>query len=233
MLLSRSLPPPTYTLADHVIQATIPTNLSAVFVALHDVLKLPPPWDVDATRPRSLLIVGGGSNCGRLAVQLARRAKIENIVVVGGNEKQLKDLGASYVVDRHLSEDEIVQRVRSVAGDDLVFALDAVNFPQGLGLALRSLSTKSAGKVARLVPLGTVDETHGHELLDVLGMFHYRNPLCIELWRRLASYLEAGSIVPTPFSEREGLSEDVVNAALDEYRDGKNELKPQIVFKAH
>lgn len=222
--------PAIYLLADRDLQATIPTNLSAAFVALFDVLKLPPPWDVDATRPRSLLIVGGGSNCGRLAVQLAYLAKIENIIVVGGDEKKLKTLGASHVIDRHLSEDQIVERVHSAAGDDLEYALDAVNFPQGLGLAFKSLSKKRAGKVARLVPLGTVDDTSRHELLDVLGLFHYRNPHCIEMWRRVTAWVEAGSIVPTPFSVRDGLTEEAVNAALDEYRDGKNKLKPQIVF---
>ena len=38
------------------------------------------------------------------------------------------------------------------------------------------------------------------------------------------------SIVPTTYSTREGLKADVVNAALNEYRDGKNKNKPVIRF---
>jgi NADPH:quinone reductase len=204
--------------------------VSAVFVALFDILGLPAPWDADTTRPDSFLIIGGGSNCGRFAVQLARVAGIQNIVVVGGNEEELKKLGASTVVDRHGAEDDIVDAVRNVVGDNLMFALDAVNFPQGLGLALKSLSTKRAGKLARLVPMGDVEDKRGHEILDVLGMFHYRNPACVSMWRVLSGWVKNASLVPSPFSAWEGMTAETVNAALDEYRDGRNKLKPQIVF---
>jgi hypothetical protein len=105
----------------------------------------------------------------------------------------------------------------------LTATLDAVNFPERLGLALRALSDRLPGKLARLLPIGSTEDTRGHELLDVLGLFLYRNPLCVELWERLTGYVEAGVIRPTSFSTLEGLEADVVNAALDGSR-----AKPQI-----
>jgi NADPH2:quinone reductase len=210
------------------MQATFPTNVSAVFVALFDVLGLPAPWDTDKAPTDKILIVGGGSNCGKFAVQLAKLAKIPNIVVVGGDEALLHKLGATHVIDRHSSEDELVNQIRKAAGDDLSYAFDAVNLPEGLGLALRALSDNRPGKVARLLPVGTVENTRGHELLDVLGLFLYRKPLCISLWERLTDYVGAGTISPTSFSVLEGLDADTVNAALDGYRDGTSKEKPQI-----
>jgi NADPH2:quinone reductase len=202
--------------------------LSAVFVALFDVLGLPVPWQDDEPRPNSLLIIGGGSNCGKFAVQLAKLAKIQNIIVVGGDETLLTKLGATHVVNRHLSEDEVVAKVQEAARNDLSYALDAVNMPEGLGLALRAFSDRRSGKLARLLPVGEVGDTRGHELLDVLGVFLYRKAICVAMWERLTGYLAAGVICPTSFSMLEGLDADSVNAALDGYRDGTNKNKPQI-----
>jgi NADPH2:quinone reductase len=210
------------------LQATFPTNVSAAFVALFDVLGLPAPWEDDEAHPSSLLIVGGGSNCGKFAVQFAKLAKIQNIIVIGGDKSLLKKLGATHVIDRHLSEDAVVAKVHEVAGNDLSYALDAVNLPEGLGLALKALSGRSPGKVARLLPVGEVENTRGHELLDVLGLFLYRNSGCVAMWERLTDLVAAGAICPASFSMLEGLDADGVNAALDGYRDGANNGKPQI-----
>lgn len=209
-------------------QATFPTNVSAAFVALFDVLALPAPWQDGEPRPSSLLIVGGGSNCGKFAVQLAKLAKIQNIIVVGGEESLLKKLGATHVFDRHLAEDAVVAKVREAAENELSYALDAVNLPEGLGLAFKALSDRRPGKVARLLPVGEVEDTRGHELLDVLGLFLYRKPVCIAMWERLTEYVAAGVISQTSFSTLEGLEAESVNAALDGYRDGTNKNKPQI-----
>jgi NADPH:quinone reductase-like Zn-dependent oxidoreductase len=196
-------------------------------VALFEVLGLPAPWDADKPRPDNILIVGGGSNCGKFAVQLAKLAKIPNIIVVGGNEALLRQLGATQVFGRHTTEDDLVNKIRKATGNSLSYALDAVNLPEGLGLALKALSGDRPGKVARLLPVGTVEDTRGHDLLDVLGLFLYRNPLCISFWERLTEFVEVGTIVPTSYSMQEGLDADAVNAALDAYRDGKSKDKPQ------
>lgn len=57
-----------------------------------------------------------------------------------------------------------------------------------------------------------------------------KHPVIESLWERLPVYLEAGSIKPTAFEVKapQGLRADVVNAVLDEYRDGKKVVKANI-----
>ena len=191
------------------------------------MLGLSAPWQDDKPLPDNILIVGGGSNCGKFAVQLAKLANIPNILVVGGDELLLQKLGATHVFDRHSAEDDLVDQISKATGNNLSYALDAVNMPDGLSLALKALPNDRPGKVARLLPVGTVEDTRGHELLDVLGSLLYRNPLCVYFWERLTGYVEAGAIVPTSFSMQDGLDADAVNAALDAYRDGTSKEKPQ------
>lgn len=152
--------------------------MSSVFTALFLVLELQAPWKRDTKPVDQLLVVGGGSNCGQIGVQLAKLAGISNITVVGGDEKLLKSLGATHVIDRHGSEDDVVKQVRGVVGDDLLYAFDTVNLPDGLGVALRSLSSSKQGKLARLLPLREIskDMAGGHQVLDVLGMS--TKPIC-------------------------------------------------------
>jgi NADPH2:quinone reductase len=79
--------------------ATLPTCVFAPLCAIFDSLNLPAPWADTAQQydraGTTLLIVGGGSSCGRFGVQLAKLANIGKIVVVGGNEKELKAYGAT------------------------------------------------------------------------------------------------------------------------------------------
>ena len=112
-----------------------------------------------------------------------------------------------------------------------MYAFDAINFPEGLSLALTALSSHEKGKLARLVPMGSVDDDmrRGHEVLDVYGGLHFRDQLSQTLWERLPGYLESGAIKPTSYNAiKSALNADAVNAALDEYRDGKKVVKPQI-----
>ncbi|KAI9880582.1 MAG: hypothetical protein M1823_006726, partial [Watsoniomyces obsoletus] len=114
-------------------------------------------------------------NCGRFAVQFAALAGIGRIVVVGGDEAELKSYGASHVLDRHGSDDVVLSRIRDIVGDELLYAYDTVNMPDKLHLAINALSTTKRGQLARLVPVGVPDETKiypkkdGYQLLNVFG----------------------------------------------------------------
>ena len=72
--------------------ATLPTNTLAPLVALFDAsgFGIPAPWTSAAStfdyKGTTVLVVGGGSNCGRYGVQFAALAGIGRIVVVGGDE---------------------------------------------------------------------------------------------------------------------------------------------------
>ncbi|KAF2870232.1 chaperonin 10-like protein [Massariosphaeria phaeospora] len=217
--------------------AALPVNVVAGCNGLfHEVcgLGIPAPWIEGGRRDAfdyagtQILIIGGGSNCGRLAVQLARLAGIGTIVVVGGNEAELKGFGATHVLDRHGGEDVVVERVRDIVGDELVYCYDAVNVPGAHMLGVKALSKFKKGKLARLVfdPSELTDGTAivkgaGFEFRNVFGSPQMAPELMRPFWERIGGYLIEGKIVPTRYRVERGLDAEKVNELLDRYRDGK------------
>lgn len=103
---------------------------------MFDTLEIPAPWTDQAKTfdyaNTSLLVMGGGSNCGKFGVQLATIAGIGKIVVVGGNETELKSYGATHVLDRHGGHDVVLERIRAVVDDDLIYVTTLINPPRRL-----------------------------------------------------------------------------------------------------
>lgn len=221
--------------------ATLPTNVIAPLFALfgEDALAMPPPWSEEAKsfnyKDTSLLIVGGGSNCGRFGVQLANLAAIGQIVVVGGDEAELKSYGATYVIDRHGSVDQINKRIRDIVEDDLIYAYDAVNSPAQQLLAINALSSTKKGKLARLVRSGAepLDEAkvnqkaEGYDLKNVFGSSQTKPHLAAPFWQRVPQYLKEGKLTPTKYEAVDLRDWDVakVNKLFDAYKDGKKVTK--------
>lgn len=220
--------------------ATLPTNIIAPLVGLFSSLAIPAPWTAAAAgfdyAGTTLLIVGGGSNCGKFAVQLAKLAGVGRIVVVGGPARELEALGATHVLDRHGGHDAVLARIRAVVGDELVYAFDAVNAPAEQPLSLNALSSAKKGLLARLVPIGPVDESkvvgkkagEDYEVRDVFGLSQAHPELCGGFWERVPGWLEDGSLKPLEFVVKEGLKAEHVNEVLDAYRDGKPVAKTHI-----
>ncbi|RAH77154.1 putative zinc-type alcohol dehydrogenase-like protein [Aspergillus japonicus CBS 114.51] len=221
--------------------ATLPTNLVTAAVALFDAsgLGIPSPWwgedsaaaawsfDYAGT---SVLILGGGSNTGRFAIQLAALARIGRIVVVAGTKsaEEAKDLGATHVIDRTgKSGLEIAAEVRAIVGDELLYALDTINPPESQWIGVEALSNSQTGKLARLIPRGGVDESKlsapkgaGFETVNVMGVSTARPATAGPLWNRVPGWVAQGKIKPTGFQVLRGLDVDAVNKVLDGYSSG-------------
>lgn len=215
--------------------AELPTNAVTSALALFDntLLGFPAPWSRKQNlQDTTLLIIGGGSNCGRFGVQLAAAAGIRRIVVVGGDESELRSYGVTHVLDRHGSDDEVLARIRDVVGDELLYAYDTVNMPDKLHLAINALSSTKKGKVARLIPIGDPDDTKinskkdGYDFLNVFGYPRARVEVGKPFWEHLPQLLQERKIKPTKSVVVEkGLDADKVNAVLDAYRDGRKVVK--------
>jgi NADPH:quinone reductase-like Zn-dependent oxidoreductase len=226
--------------------ATLPTSIIAPLVGLFDDengVGIPAPWTKAAEafdyKGSAILIVGGGSNCGKFAVQLANLAGLGTIIVVGGSEQELKGYGATDVLDRHGGEKVVLDRIRNVIGDNLRYVFDAVNLPVDQTLGLNAMSPSKGGKMARLlprtlVPPGTargdqeVDNPAGFEVFDVLGLSQIKSQLAYAFWERVPDYLTSGKIKPLKVNIREGLTAENANAVLDGYRNGEKGLKTHI-----
>ncbi|KIA75684.1 alcohol dehydrogenase [Aspergillus ustus] len=218
--------------------ATLPSNILAPLVALFITLQIPAPWSpaaasFDYTNTK-LLIIGGGSNCGLFGVQLAKLANIGTIVVVGGDEAQVRSFGATHIIDRHLGYETVLEEIQKIVGDDLVYAYDAVTPPEGQLLALNALSSSKKGALARLLPLGPVDESKvvgkkaGFEVRDVFGSSHWHPELARGFWERLPGFLLDGRIRPLGFVAEHGLRAEVVNEVFDRYDSGGRVVKTHI-----
>ncbi|OCL05491.1 putative alcohol dehydrogenase [Glonium stellatum] len=221
--------------------ASLPTNIIAPLVGLFSTehgLGIPAPWTEGAKsfdyKNTALLIIGGGSNCGKFAVQLAKLANIGTIISVGGFDEELKGFGATHVLDRHGGEEAVLERIRKVVADDLIYVFDAINPPETLVLGMKALSSTKKGKLARLLPTHPADKSTvlgkkaGFEVVDVYGSSQAQPDLAYPFWERVPEYLTSGKLKPLNFVVKNGLTADNVNMVLDGYRDGARVTKTHI-----
>jgi len=101
---------------------TLPTNPMTSFLVLftsEQGFNYAPPWEPRAGSEKddAIVIIGGGTVVGKFGVQFARLAGIGRIIVVAGedNAGELKDMGATHVISRHLSG-EIIRQVHAITG---------------------------------------------------------------------------------------------------------------------
>lgn len=213
--------------------ATMPTNVASVFVALfHSTgFGLPTPGTERAKSNLSgqaILIVGAGSNCGRAAIQFAKMAGFGTIVAYAGpsNREELRAIGATHFVNRHA--DNALDQIWSIVGDDLIYALDAVNFGTQQNVGAAALSNSKKGALVTLLPTdGELDAAEigsknaGYDRMMIGGEMSQTPEFAPEFWTRITQWAKDKRISPAKFSVIEGLDVDRVNKALDLYRDGK------------
>ena len=225
--------------------ATLPVNAMTMFFALFTPqgLGMPPPvpavgaeFDYGA---QSVVIIGGGSATGKFGIQLAKLAGVGTIVTIASkkSENELKSLGATHVIDRHASDEELEHSVRAVVGDTLIYSVDCVNGSQGgqtLGASILSNSQK--GTLVVLVHRGTVDETRlsrakregGYEKKAVVAAQAMFPEEAAAFWRYLPGWVEDRKVRPTTWEVVEGFNVERVNAAFDTARDGGTVVKMHV-----
>ncbi|RGP63793.1 hypothetical protein FSPOR_8400 [Fusarium sporotrichioides] len=223
---------PTGFTADH--GASLPSNAVAAFWALFNpsVLGLPPPFNTDSSQSQqheghSIVVVGGGSNCGRYTVQFASLSGLfSTIVAVAGPRHfaALEAFGPTHVVDRHGDEYEVIERIRAIVGDDCMYVIDAVNHEHTLGVAC--LSNSKRGRMATLCP-GEADlaripfKTVGFEKVFSAGLSHNAPNLARKFWTALPRWLLSGHLKALEWDVIHGLNAEDINYVWDLYRDGK------------
>ncbi|QSZ30485.1 hypothetical protein DSL72_000039 [Monilinia vaccinii-corymbosi] len=207
--------------------ATLPVNLfaSALSFWSDKLLGIPAPWEdgqsFDASS-QAVVILGGGSSCGKFAVQVAKITGIGKIVVIASssNTDELKSYGATHVIDRHGTDAEIKARVRDAVGDDLGYVYDPIN-EKDHSLAVSLLSEKKRGKVATLLPVKAA--SGNYDIAQTIGLPQWHKEFSMEFFKLLPGWVESGEIKPLGFKIlKGGLNVDAFNQVLDDHRDGKN-----------
>ena len=67
---------------------------------------------------QTLVIIGAGTNVGKLVIQFAKLARITSIIAIASKarEQELMALGATWFINRHLPQSEIAAPVNAKAG---------------------------------------------------------------------------------------------------------------------
>ncbi|KAJ5313622.1 uncharacterized protein N7443_000506 [Penicillium atrosanguineum] len=175
---------------------------------------------------QNVVIIGAGSNIGKLSVQLAKLAGFGTIIAVASlsNAGLLKSFGATHVIARQ--DSNIKEQVQAIVGDDLLYVYDTFNYGDlSLGASLLSTSKKGVfahngtGQISEAV-LKT--KRAGLEDKRMLGFSHLIPEFGKLLWEKLPSWLETGQIRALAYKVIDGLEETEVNEALDEYAAGRS-----------
>ena len=228
---------------EHVV--TLPTNFVTSAVALFadpEGFGIPAPFPETAERVDngsvSLVVIGGGTNVGKLAVQLARIAGIGQIIVVAGasNSAHLKSMGATHVIDRRNSPEDIAKQVQSMVGaDGASYVYDCANMQFDLAAAI--LSSSKPSRLRTLLPI----EGEEMEKLKALrpkcdaAFISASNAILVsqvqDFWAQVPRWLQKREILPTEYRVVDGLDKvKEIDEALDAYRDGAR-AGPQTVVR--
>lgn len=174
------------------------------------------------------MIIGAGTNCGRLAIQFAKSVGIGLIVVTASlsNEKELLALGATHVVDRHLLEPELLAQVWAAVGgqEEIIKVLDCANWTFEVASSLVAKEKTSFIATLHQVRSGPellVQKGKGKAEMKVLGVaVNNWGDEDTEFWSWLGKEVTEGRVRIPKFRVIEGLDVGRVNEALDSYRDG-------------
>ena len=225
---------------------TLPVNLVTAWVALFTEhgFAIPSPFSKEANEfdyaSTSLVIVGGGTNVAKFAVQLARIAGIGKIVTIAGpaNKEQLTSMGATHVIDRHGSPADIAVQVQKITGmDGALSVFDCANMQ--FEVATTVLHPSKPSRLRTLLPI------QGEEVEKLMSQRPHSDAAFIlwkddnlapdeeVFWTAVPKWLEEKKVLPTEYRVVAGLDKvDEINQALDGYRNGAR-AGPQTIVKIH
>ncbi|KAK4935461.1 hypothetical protein LTR10_023477 [Elasticomyces elasticus] len=175
-----------------------------------------------------IVFIGGNTACGKFGIQLAKWAGVSTIIATAGihAEQALKSMGATHVIDRNFSDEDVYRAVRNIVGDDLLYVCDVVNaVDQTLGVRL--LSDTKEGTFVPLRPRpDSIDETAvgpkkaGYRVQKFVAKPALFRELAAEFFKALPNLIDDGVLQPTSSSVINGLDADAINKQLDGWRDG-------------
>lgn len=217
--------------------ATLPVNAVTAFTALFNEANFAFPYprrEGYGYASQTLVVIGGGSNVGKLTLQMARFVGLGRVIAVASisRKEELEALGATHVVDRH--SDDVARDIYAITGgqDSVTNVFDCVNWTYEFACGL--VSSTRPGKVVTLHQAATaVAELESLGKNDVkaglaMGVREYFTELSDIFWGSIGQWLIEGKIQPGKYQVIEGLDEEKINEALDSYRDGKPVLQAVI-----
>lgn len=147
--------------------------------------------------------------CVDIVVQMAKLSGFSYIVTTASlhNTDYLKSLGATHVIDRHISPEALSAELKKIDGlPEIKYAYDAYGRPDS-SLPLAVAAVGHGGKIVSLNPAIKFDITDG-KTLSKFAAEKYNpviRPHFLKLWPEVTRLLEGGDIKVRVFQSCSGM----------------------------
>lgn len=224
--------PPNITFEE---AATLPCGITTVALGLYRHLDLPlltlPLPKIKSNGP-PILIYGGSSATGTLAIQFAKLSGLTVITTASAhNFELLKDLGADHVLDYH--DPQCAEKIRALSNNSLQKVFDTIATPSTAKICADAMTSASGGLYVNLMGIDFprkdvrniffLGYTVMNEEFEIEGDIWPPDLEDFELGKKFFSLteklLEQGDIKPHPSRVRHGLAG--VLEGMQEMKDGK------------
>lgn len=213
--------------------ATLGVGLTTVGQNLYQSMELPLPGETESEEDQtSILIYGGATATGTLAIQCAKLSGLRVVTTCSESNRNLMfQLGSDAVFDYH--DTDVGEQIREDTDDALEFVLDTISTPQSAVICSTGISSAGGAYNALLNVKSARDDVDSHVSMayDVLGE-SYRmgaqeivpvdgNPdFGIKWWALVQKLLDERRILPHPHQVKPGGLAGVL-AGLQLLREGK------------
>lgn len=111
------------------------------------------------------------------------------------NQDELKGIGATEVIDRHLSGEQFVAALRKVTQHPIGIAYDAIALPETQRAAWSAVA-QGGTLVMTLQPVVKEEEGKGRTVIATYGNPHAEpnKTMCLEFWKVVGKWLKEGLI---------------------------------------
>ncbi|KAF1938720.1 GroES-like protein [Clathrospora elynae] len=207
--------------------ATLGVGITTVAQGLYQELSLPlPPAKVQ--EPTTVLIYGGSTATGTLAIQYAKLSGCEVIATASPhNFDLLRKLGADQVFD--YNEPNVGAKIRKATNDKLKLVFDCIAEGNSFGITAAAISS-SGGHMSALLPvkyprsdvktkLNIAYTALGEKYNDQFPASETDYEFGVKFWKSAEDLLNCGKIKAHPVEVRKGL--EGVPQGLQDLKDGK------------
>ncbi|KAJ5110634.1 hypothetical protein N7532_001169 [Penicillium argentinense] len=213
--------------------ATFGVGLTTVGQNLYQSLELPFPGEGESeSEETNILIYGGATATGTLAIQLARLSGLRVVTTCSeANRSLMFELGAHSVFDYH--DAEVGEQIKEDTDDALEFVLDTVSTPQSAAICSAAISSAGGSYNALLDVKSARDDVDSHVSMayDVLGETYRMGAqeitpdgsnleFGIKWWALAQKLLQARRIQPHPYQVKSGGLEGILSG-LQLLREGR------------
>ncbi|RDW65502.1 hypothetical protein BP5796_10194 [Coleophoma crateriformis] len=157
-------------------------------------LDVPLPSAPAVTSEEYLLVWGGSAVTGQFAIQMAKLGGLNVIAVCSERTKSMtEELGAKVVTRDGKSNEEIIEELRSIAGENITRVIDLV----GNSTAVAALKTVSKTKPVHFAPLAMMKDqvVEGHITVHTVEMKRFVLDEESDKWsQELNALIESGKL---------------------------------------